>query len=329
MNSLLAGIDLGATTIKIALAESNGRLVAQEIIPTESHAGPDVVLSRICGAVDRMRESQNASLDAIGMGVPGLVDVLTGVTKFLPNLETQWRDVEVGAKLSQCFGCSTRVLNDARAATLAELKFGHGTKRPDTTLAFFSVGTGIGGGVVIAGRLLLGPMGTAGELGHQTIVADGPRCGCGNHGCLETLASGPAIEAEGQRLMQMGLAPKLHELVDGNAERVDCKMMVTAANAGDESVAEAIDRAARFIGIAAANVVTILHPDMIVLGGGVAEIGDRLIQGVSNQIRQRVGMFPADKIQVVRSQLGEKAGLLGSVALAISVAAQDETKVPE
>ena len=132
---------------------------------------------------------------AAGMGVPGLVDRDQGITLFLPNLPTQWRGVAVARMLGDCIGYPVYLLNDARIATLGEMSYGLG--RNGGTMVFLSLGTGIGGGVVIDGKLRLGPLGAAGELGHQTILPDGPLCGCGNHGCLETLASGPAIGAEG------------------------------------------------------------------------------------------------------------------------------------
>jgi glucokinase len=183
-------------------------------------------------------------------------------------------------------------------------------------MAFFALGTGVGGGVAIDGRLHLGPLGAAGELGHQTILPDGPICGCGNRGCLETLASGPAIAAEGVRLLHTGLAPGLHALVDGDAGRITPKEMAAAAAAGDHNVREVILRAAEYLGIGVANVVVVLHPDLVVLGGGVAEMGDILLDRVREVLHRRVGMFPTDGVQIERSALGERAGLLGAVALA-------------
>jgi glucokinase len=321
MAGLLAGVDLGGTSIKAALADESGRVLARDVIPKESHQGPDGVLARIADLIQRLRsnianESPQAQLLGLGMGVPGLVDVQTGTTKFLPNLPTQWRDVPAAATLSERLGSPVRLLNDVRTATLGELRFGHGRNQPRMTLAFFSIGTGVGGGVAIDGQLRLGPLGAAGELGHQTLMADGPRCGCGNRGCLEALASGPAIVAEGVRLMRTGLAPQLHHLVAGQSDRVTPREMLVAADAGDELVREALQRAATWIGIAAANVVTVLHPDLVVLGGGVAELGDLLTSTVQDVIRDRVRMFPTDAVQVVRSQLGDSAGLIGEIALA-------------
>ena len=316
MSQVLAGIDLGGTNIKAALARHDGTRLIERTIPTESHRGPQGVIDRMAELLLELAAEQDTTLESVGIGVPGLLDIAAGVTKFLPNFPTQWREIPLAATLSDRLGCPVRLLNDVRTATLAELKFGHGRQHPGVTLIFFSLGTGVGGGVVVDGKLRLGPLGAAGEIGHQTMIADGLRCGCGNRGCLETLSSGPAIIAEGVRLLRMGHAPRLHELVQGDANRVTPREMGQAAIDGDQLVGEAIDRAAEWIGIAAANLVTALHPELIVLGGKVADLGDLLLGTVKETIVRRVGMFSAADVEVVRSELGDQAGVMGALALA-------------
>lgn len=315
MTEIYAGIDLGGTNIAFATADGDGRIVAQASIPTASHEGPDGVLSRIAAKMLEMAPVPGA----LGIGVPGLIDLDRGITRFLPNFPTQWRDVPVADMLSARLGCPVRLLNDARAAALGELTFGKG--KDARTMVFFTLGTGIGGGVVVEGKLLLGPLGAAGELGHQTVISDGPLCGCGNHGCMEAVASGPAITAEGVRLLRAGLAPRLHCAVEGDAARVSPKTMAEAAAAGDAAVYDALLRAARYLGIGVANMVTALHPDLVVLGGGVAGIGDLLFDTVRQTVRERVRMFPVDGVRIEPSALGDGAGVLGAVALALSTKA--------
>ena len=213
--NLYAGIDLGGTTVTAGLATADGRLVASRTIPTESSDGPTAVLSRVADLVRSLAAEAGAAPRLVGVGLPGLLDVAAGTALFLPNLPTQWRGVAVAETLSGRLGCPVRCLNDARAATLGELAYGRGKNA--RTMAFYTLGTGVGGGVAVEGKLLLGPLGAAGELGHMTILPDGPRCGCGNRGCLETLASGPAISGEGVRLLRRGLAPELHRLTGGDA----------------------------------------------------------------------------------------------------------------
>lgn len=319
MSDLYVGVDLGGTTIKAAVANPCGQILARSTVKTLSHEGPNAVINRIRDLIEKLASKvrgEDHVFAAMGIGVPGLVDLERGITKFLPNLPSQWRNVPVADLLRERLHCPVQVLNDVRTATLGELRFGHGRSLDSPTLVFFSIGTGVGGGIAIDGRLRLGPLGAAGELGHQTIVPDGPLCGCGNRGCLEALASGPAIAAEGVRLMRSGLAPKLHELTGGDANQVTTYEMGIAAE-HDRPVRKAIQKAATYIGIAAANTVTILHPDLIVLGGGVSKIGKPLLKTVRQVVIERVGMFPTDKIGVQLSRLGEDAGLMGAIALAV------------
>ena len=265
------------------------------------------MLDRIAGALRELGGTPRA----MGVGVPGLADLARGHTLFLPNMPGNWRDVAVGPVLQQRMGCPAYLLNDVRMATVGELTVGLGPGVRD--MVVFAIGTGIGGGVVLDGRLRLGPLGSAGELGHQTILPEGPLCGCGSRGCLETLASGPAIASEGVRLMLSGLAPNLHALTRGVADAVTTKTMVEC---DDEAVRQAIVRAAGYLGIGVANAVTSLHPELVVLGGGVARIGRLLIDTVRQTVRERVRMFPVDDVRIEPSVLGDKAGLYGGIALA-------------
>lgn len=313
MPELFAGIDLGGTSVKCVLAEEDGTIVRDGRIPTAGHEGPERVLARIAQLIEELIVQTGEPPAAVGMGVPGLADVEHGITRFLPNMTTHWRDVPAAGILSEKLGCPVRLLNDVRMATLGELTYGRGQEVG--TMVFIAIGTGIGGGLVIDGKLRLGPQGAAGELGHQTIDPTGPLCGCGNHGCLETLASGTALAAEGMRLMLMGLAPTLHELVNGDPGQVTAEMMAQAAET-DATVRDAILHAGTYLGIGVANVVTTLFPELVVLGGGVANMGDLLFNQVRDEVRRRVAMFPIDQVEIAPSLLGSQAGVLGGVALA-------------
>jgi glucokinase len=314
VKELFASIDLGGTKIAGAIAGSDGEILAEGRVATNSHEGHSAVLLRIAELVGELSANVGTQPAAVGMGVPGLVDVSTGVTRFLPNLPSQWRGVPVGQTLSHTLGCPVFLLNDARMATLGEFTFGRGITA--NTMIFFTLGTGVGGGIIVDRKLRLGALGAAGEIGHQTIQPDGLLCGCGNRGCLETLASGPALVAEGVRLLHSGLAPVLFEMVSGNAGAVTPKELGAAARAGDTTVREAIARAARWLGIGIANMVTALDPDLVVLGGSVAALDDLLLEPVRETVQQRVRMFPVQDLCIERSVLEDKAGLLGGIALA-------------
>jgi glucokinase len=313
MAALFASVDIGGTNIACAVATSDGRIVAERSIPTRNADPPQVMSGRIAATVRELGEG--ATPAALGAGVPGLLDLEKGHTLFLPNFPGKWRGVPLGPMLSEQLGCPVYLLNDVRIATLGEQTYGLG--RGVRNMVFFAVGTGIGGGIVVNGSLVLGPFGAAGEIGHQTIMPDGPECGCGNPGCIEALASGPAIAAEGFRLMRLGCAPKLYELTGGNAEAVTTKEMGAAAAAGDSAIERTILRAAEYLGIGVANMVTALHPELVVLGGGVPAIGSLYIERVRETVLRRVRMFPPDGVRIERSELEDKAGLYGGIALAV------------
>ena len=316
MTEYYGAIDLGGTTVSCGLATASAEFAAETRFATLAGEGPEAVLARIAGRLRELCEKLQTTPRALGMGIPGLVDVARGITRFLPNLATQWRDVQVADFLSREFRCPVYLLNDARLATLGEMHYG--AEAGTRNLVFLTIGTGIGGGVVIDGRLRLGPLGAAGEVGHQTVIAHGPASGCGNCGCLEAVASGSALTGEGVRLLRSGLAPHLLELAGGEASGVNPLRMAEAARLGDTAVAQAIKRAAEYLGIGVANLVTILHPEVVVLGGGVSGMGELLLGPVRRAILQRVRMFPADNVRVERSTLGERAGLFDGIALAVA-----------
>jgi glucokinase len=310
-----AGVDLGGTNFSVALAGADGRILAEEKEPTLAHEGPAGVLRRIGDAIRALCSGLDREPAAIGIGIPGLVDAAKGETRFLPNLPTKWRDVPVARILGGRFGCPVRLLNDARAAALGEARFGHG--RRARTMVLFTLGTGVGGGIVIDGSLRLGALGAAGEIGHICVEPGGLLCGCGARGCLETVASGPALTAEGVRVALGGNAPGLYRLCGGDVARISPQLLGEAARAGDAGARAVLDRAGDLLGLAASAVVLALHPELIVLGGGVASLGDLLIEPMRRSLVGRVRMFPADGVRIERSELGERAGVLGGLAAAI------------
>ncbi len=318
MTQTLASIDLGGTNMAAAIADAHGVVQGQIRVPTESHEGPEGVVRRMAGMLLQLREETNTQPAALAVGVPGWVDSTRGVIRLLTNFATPWQDLPLAEMLRPVAGCPVFLINDARAATLGELEFGHGRGVKD--MIYFGLGTGVGGGIVIDGKLRLGPVGAAGEIGHQTVVADGLLCDCGNRGCLETYTSGPAITGEGVRLFLSGMAPKLFAICAGDVAKVNPETMSKAARAGDTRVMTALQRAGEWLGVGVANLVTALHPELIVIGGGVSGLGDLLLEPVRAALKQRVRMFPTEGIRVECSALGRDAGLLGGIALARSEA---------
>ncbi|HVS65577.1 MAG TPA: ROK family protein [Thermoanaerobaculia bacterium] len=315
MTALYAGVDLGGTGIKVALCTECGEVVAESQAPTESERGPEAVVETMAGLVAEAAAGQG-QLRGVGVGCPGLVDRAAGVTRFLPNLPGQWRDVPVGRMLGDRLGAPVFLLNDARLATLGELHFGWGRGRERTTFVLLTLGTGVGGGVVVDGRIRLGQLGAAGELGHLPIVPLGQQCSCGSRGCLETVASGSAMVGEALRWMRAGQATALEAEVDGHLDRLTPELIGAYARDGDRAAAAVVRRAGEAIGLAASSLVLTLHPDAIVLGGGVSAIGEPLTDSIAGELRSRVSMFPIDDIEVVVSELGAQGGALGGAALA-------------
>lgn len=309
------GIDLGGTNIKIAISDRQGNFLSENAIPTDSYEGPEQVLRRIGDETLRLADEAGVRLSAIGMAAPGTLDMRSGVIKYLANFPGHWPDVPVREILEKRAGCPIHVINDVRAATLGELDFGRG--REVSSMVFLALGTGIGGGVVIDKKLRLGRIGSAGELGHMMVQPFGRPCGCGARGCLETVLSGPALTGEAVRLFLAGQAPRLHEIVKGNLLEVNTETMAAAARAGDKPIQVAIERAAWYLGFAMANLMVALHPEMFVIGGGVAGLGDLLLDPLRRAVRENVRMFPVDDVRIEPSALGNRAGVLGAATLAM------------
>ncbi|GAB4356114.1 MAG: ROK family protein [Bryobacter sp.] len=311
---LLAAIDLGGTNVALGFGTPEGELLHSASFPTEGNLGPEHVLQRIAWFVEDQLPAvlpNRAQIAAVGMGLPGRLDARRRSTEFLPNLATQWREVPVAEMLEARLRCPVFLLNDARLAALGELDFGHGRQFRD--FLFVTLGTGIGGAVVLDGHLRLGPSGAAGELGHQSIDPNGPLCGCGARGCLEAMASASALTAEGLRLMRIGQAPHLASLLKGDLNLLSVELMAAAEDAALEG---AIAETGRRLGLGMANLVTALHPEGIVFSGGMAQLGDRLLGPARQEMLRRVRMFSAANVEMLPSALGAHAALLGGLALA-------------
>jgi glucokinase len=312
------GIDLGGSKIAAAVVDvSSGVLVGRKVVPTAAHEGPRAVLARIadlaldvCAAAGVRPEH----IGGLGVGVPGVFDLATGRTLFLPNLPTAWPGVPVGETLGRALGRPVWLINDARAFVLAEASFGAG--RGARTVVGLTLGTGIGGGIALDGRLHLGIDGTAGEIGHMTIDPHGRPCGCGNHGCLETFASGPAIATLGIGAVVNGRTTRIGELAGYDLNRVTPETIMRAAEAGDEVAREILARAGAALGVGVANLVTILSPDRVILGGSVAQLGEWLFGPVREAVRERVRAVPVERVQILSAALGGDAGVIGAAVWA-------------
>lgn len=317
--SYFAGIDLGGTKIAgVILKAPTGEMVSQTRVPTAAHLGPDSVLERIAELVRSMcREIEHdpATLAGIGCGMPAVIDFDQGRTLLMPNLPGNWFEKPVTRILNESLGCSVSLINDARAFTLAEANLGSG--RGARNVVCFTVGTGIGGGITLNGELYLGLESKAGEFGHQTVDPNGPLCGCGNHGCLEALASGPAITAQAVRAMLQGMSTKISALAEQDTTRVSPEIIMRAAEQVDPVARDILWRAGNYLGIGIANVVTLLCPERVIVGGGVTRLGNWILEPARAAVRERCHTAPLDKISIVLAGLGDESGAIGAAIWAM------------
>jgi glucokinase len=307
------GCDLGGTNLRAAIVDvESGDVLHLESIPTQAWEKHEAVMHRMADLI--LHVLQSAGLDkeyigGIGIGVPGVLDLEKGETLFLPNLPGTWPHIPLANTIARFTGLPTTLLNDVRSITNGEWHFGAGRGVDD--LAVFAIGTGIGGGLVINGRLHLGLGGTGGELGHTMIDFNGPACGCGNYGCLETYASGPAIAAMGMKAVAQGLTTNITALCEHDLNRITPKLIADAAQVGDEIAKDIYEKTGFYIGIAAANVCAALGPRRIIIGGGVAKAGELLLDPIRRTVRERVHIMPVDQVEIVPSQLGDNGGIIG------------------
>lgn len=285
------GLDLGGTNVKAVILERDDddfEIVSTDSVETEAVGGPDAVTENLIDA--GQRAMARVKIDNIGLGVPGHFDSGTGQVLLFPNLPGDWRGFPLRRRVEDALRLPTRMINDARAFTLAEGTLGAG--RGCSNVACITLGTGVGGGLMIDGRLHRGAFGVAGELGHQTVLPDGPLCGCGNRGCVEVLVRADVLAS--------------------NAGRATASAVFDGARDGDIRCIAAVSQMADFLGIGLANVVTLFGPERIVVGGGIAEAGDLVLGPIEAAVKRRVTLVPTESIDIVPAAFGRFAGAVGA-----------------
>ena len=299
------GLDLGATNLKWAVVERTAdgwRALATGQTPTRAEAGPDGIVAELAEVGLAAERAVGVDVISVGIGVPGLYDPATGATRFLPNVPGEWAGRPVAGPVGAALGAPATLINDARAFTLAELVLGAGSGF-DSIVAL-TLGTGVGGGIAVDRRVLFGHDGTAGEIGHQTIEAEGLPCTCGNRGCLEAYA-------RADRIAELCGTSTAEEAAD-------------AARAGDERALRGLAEAGRFLGIGIANLIVLVNPDRVVIGGGVAVgAGDLLFEPIRAEIATRVRITSLAGIDIVAAELGTLAGAIGAAVHGALVAGGD------
>lgn len=317
------GVDLGGTKIAaLLLNTADGTISAQTVIPTEGKHGPDAVLDRIAQLVWQVCDKAGIPLDAtdgVGVGVPATLDIPAGQTLLLPNIPGNWHRKPVVQLLQDKLKRPVGLINDARAFTLAEATLGAG--RGAQTVVCFTLGTGIGGGIAINGRLHLGLTGSAGEFGHQSIDVNGLPDGSGTPGGLEGYASGPAIAAMGAKAVMQGIDTLIGQLVDYDLNAITPQTIMQAAEQGDKIAQDILEQVGVYLAMGFHNVITIVAPDRIVIGGGVAALGDWLMKPIRRTLEERSHIVPLDQLEIVYASLGGDAGAIGAALWAADMGA--------
>lgn len=314
----IIGVDLGGTAIKVGVVPfDGGKVLGMRSLPTESQRGPKFVVDRMVGMIrEAMRDARReGELDeevfkGIGIGSPGPLDRATGTVLDTPNLG--WRNFPLRDLISNQMGLDATLDNDANAATLGE--WWQGAAKGVETVIGVTLGTGIGGGIVIGGRVYHGASDVAGEIGHMTIDSTGRKCNCGNYGCLEAYASGPAIAARAIEGLIAGSTSLLPDMVGGELDRITAETVSEAIVAGDAYSADVMRETASFLGTGLANLINVLNPHMIVISGGVTRAGDHLFQPLRAEVRKRAFREASEACRIVRSELGGMAGVIGAAA---------------
>ena len=313
----IVGVDLGGTNIVSLLINSQGRIISKDTRATLAWEGKEKAISQIVNSVisileKGMRQGISASsIKGVGVGSPGPLDTKKGIIHFAPNLPG-WNNIPLVSILEDQLKLPVFLENDANAAALAEWWIGAGTKVDN--LVLLTLGTGIGGGIIIGGEVLHGAWDTAAEIGHMIIHEGGLVCGCGKRGCLEAYASATGVIKRTVSLVKEGRKTLLRELVRGHLEDISCELVYQAAERGDELSREIVEETARYLGIGIASLVNILNPEMIILSGGMTAAGDSLFEPVRKYARKYALEAAIKGVRIVPAKLGNNTGALGAAA---------------
>jgi glucokinase len=319
MTTGVIGVDVGGTNIKVGLLTEEGTLHYSTHFKTQSHRSPKVILADVAEAVtdvQRQAQADDLVVDGIGIGLPATTDLAQRHTLIMPNFAAGWFEFPAAEVLEKYTGLRVSLINDARAFVLAESKLGAG--QGCHNVFGIVLGTGVGGGMVVDGRLYLGSSGLAGEFGHYIIDPQGVRCGCGSVGCLETVASAPALVASVVRSLLHGRSPILYDMVEGDLNALTAEHISRAAREGDAVCLEALQHVAEALGVATASVAVLVGPERIVVGGGLAGTCDILFPIIEATWQRHAVVLGERLPQLVTAKLSDP-GVIGAALYARQV----------
>ena len=311
MKRYVIGVDLGGTKISTAISTIEGNILANVVLPTKAEEGEAAVLGRIIQSIDEVIVGASTSIsevEAIGIGSPGPLDAKKGIIITTPNLP--FKNYNLVQPLKDKYNVPVYLDNDANVAAIGEYMFGAGKGKDN--IVYFTVSTGVGGGAVLNGRVYRGHTSNALEIGHTTVDPNGPRCNCGNLGCLEAISSGTSIAKRGKEAVSTNVETSLKKY-----ENITSYEVFKEAESGDEVSKDIINNALTYLGIGVANAISTFDPEMIIIGGGVSKAGDIVFDTVKKVVNKRCFKSMAESCEIVPAGLGSDAGVMGAVALAI------------
>jgi len=308
-----AGIDIGGTNIKYGIFDKKGKVLFREQRPTLVDKGASPLMHLVTNISESLlfhAAEEEYEVPWLGIGTPGAVDRMTGtVVGHSPNING-WQGTQIGSVLKERLNMRVVVDNDVNAMALGELRFG--SAKGYRNVVCVTVGTGVGGGLILGGKLWRGTNNLAGELGHVSIDFNGPECRCGNKGCLEMFCSSQAIIKRIKRKLSNGLTDVFKEVLNGSIENMSIRKLFMAAKKGDDLAAEVISETAEYLGAGLAGIVNLLNPEIVVIGGGVADGGAGFIEQVDAAIRKCAFKTATENLKVTRATLGNDAGFIGA-----------------
>ncbi len=309
----IVGIDVGGTNIVAGtVAEDGSEILGVLSVPTKSEDGADAVVARIVDlARASMAQAGKREIAGVGIGSPGPLDTKSGVVLLTPNLG--WVNMPLRDRVANGLGLPATLDNDANCAIFGE--WWRGAARGVEHVVGLTIGTGIGGGIVLYGDIYRGASDMAGEIGHMTIDSNGRRCNCGNYGCLEAYASGPAIAARAVEGIEAGAATVLPRYVAGELHKVTAQVVYDAAHEGDEFALEVVRDTAKFLGAGVANIINIFNPQVVVICGGVTLAGDKLFVPLRSEVKRRAFKPAVDVCRILPGELPGTAGVWGAAAV--------------
>ena len=314
----VVGIDMGASHLNILLANFAAHVLDEIEVPFNISAGPEICLNKVDQLLRELLVKSSLSIEniaAVGIGVPGPIVSDAGIV-LAPPIMPGWDRYPIRDTLQKRWNCSILLNNDAEIGALGEWSYGSG--RGERDLAYIKVGTGIGAGLLLDGHIYRGATGSAGEIGHLTIDENGPLCNCGNSGCLEAMAGGQAIARQAQDSIRKGHRTILATM--GPVEKLTAREVTAAARRGDFVAQQIVSKAGSRLGVAIAGLVNLFNPGMVVVGGGVAEIGDLFLQPIRDTVQRRSLPAAARIVKITTAVLGRRSSSMGAVVEALSIA---------